>query len=60
MTLTVTKFDLTEMNPAQGQFQGPPTHLALPSFVKLVPRTWEIYKYDHWAPTTLTFAETNP
>jgi hypothetical protein len=27
---------------------------------KVGQRTWEIYKCDLWAPTTLTFAETNP
>jgi hypothetical protein len=56
MTLTLTKIDLTEMNTGRAI----PAYTPLQSFVKLGPRTWEIYKCDLWAPTTLTFAETNP
>jgi hypothetical protein len=58
MTLTLTKFDLTEINPSWA-IPGS-AYTPLPSFVKLGPRTWERNKCDLWAPTTLTFAETNP
>jgi hypothetical protein len=44
MTLALTKFDLTEMNSSRA-FPGS-AYTPLPSFVKLGPRTWEIYKFS--------------
>jgi hypothetical protein len=57
-SMTWTKFDLTEMNPSRvipGSAYTP-----LPSFVKLGPWTWEIYKCDLWVPNDLVLCRNKP